>query len=66
MSSGHSFAMSYAARNLSELNRTSEELSGVSYLKFLQSIKDEDYPTILGKIIVRLFCLLLTILMYCL
>jgi len=50
MSSGHSFAMSYASRNLCDDNRACEELSGVSYLKFLQSLKEDDFETILQRV----------------
>ena len=56
MSSGHTFAMTHSSRNISSNHRVYEDLSGVSYLRFLQAIKEEDYELILQKIIV---CLLL-------
>ena len=49
MNSGHQFAMAHSSRNISAIHKANEELSGVSYLKFLQSIKDDDFDSILQK-----------------
>lgn len=59
MNSGHQFAMAHSSRNISAIHKANEELSGVSYLKFLQSIKDDDFDSILQKIIVSKYLYLI-------
>merc|ERR1712137_820219 len=50
VSSGHVFAMSYSARNINEQQYYSEQLSGITFLKFLQQIqRDAPYEEIMQK-----------------
>ena len=43
--SGHQYAMSYSARNLSKQHQLLEQLNGVSYLKYLRSITTPEHLT---------------------